>query len=427
MRQISALREDWHVKQIERTPDIVALCREAAAPGACWLTASMPAQVHDVLFAHGRIPDPHNSMNAAACAWVGEQDWAYACSFRTPPAGDGPIFLRFNGLDTLATVYLNGHEAARYDNMFRTFELDARPYLAPAGEANTLLIHFASPLRAIAAIQQPPEHVGVINRPNYLRKPTSDYHVYLGAAPHFVKIGVFDDVLLDVPDAAWLDDVWVRTMLAPDRASATVRVSVSTRGAAEQIRWVLADPGGARVAGGVAAPGAAIEIGVEQPQLWWPHTYGPSPLYTLTVQAFACGRACDECVRRVGLRDVRLELEDPATGEARFRFIVNGRPVYLQGGLWAPVEGMTHCWPAERAARLIDLALMARMDTFRVWGGANVFGDSFYDACDEKGILIWQDFMFDYGASPDDDPPTSPTCAPRWRAWCAGCATTPPC
>jgi hypothetical protein len=65
-RQIT-LSDGWLVKQLDTDkPDVAALARESASPDKSWLTARMPAQVHDVLLAHGLIPDPHVGTNAAA-------------------------------------------------------------------------------------------------------------------------------------------------------------------------------------------------------------------------------------------------------------------------------------------------------------------------------------------------------------------------
>ena len=108
MRTRQLLNDAWHIKQLpELMPDVAGLSRAAAAPDDTWLTARMPAQVHDVLLAHGRIADPRVGRNAAAAAWVGEHNWAYTCTFVTPTA-HGPILLHFGGLDTLATAYVNG-------------------------------------------------------------------------------------------------------------------------------------------------------------------------------------------------------------------------------------------------------------------------------------------------------------------------------
>ncbi len=100
-RTITALSENWHIKQLESDkPDVAELSRSISSPDTTWLSARMPAQVHDVLLEHGKISDPHVGKNAAESAWVGEKDWAYACVFKSPAKSEGPVFLRFEGLDT---------------------------------------------------------------------------------------------------------------------------------------------------------------------------------------------------------------------------------------------------------------------------------------------------------------------------------------
>ena len=116
------------------------------------------------------------------------------------------------------------------------------------------------------------------------------------------------------------------------------------------------------------------------------------------------GEPCDERLLWVGLREVRLVHQDPATLAPAFRFLVNGVPVYLQGAVWAPAEGLAHSPAPERSARLLDLAHRAHLNALRVWGEGGVPDEAFYDACDRRGILVWQDLPFGAGPYPEDDP-----------------------
>src|SRR3954447_14550778 len=133
----------------------------------------MPAQVHDSLLAHGRIADPHVGRNAAACAWVGDRDWAYVCRFPTPEKAAETAFLRFEGLDTLPDAYLNGQHLGHFENMFRAYVVDVTRRLAPAGRENVLVIVFASPLRFMKAASLPPDDPAAA-RHKSLRKCHSD-------------------------------------------------------------------------------------------------------------------------------------------------------------------------------------------------------------------------------------------------------------
>ena len=170
-----ALNRGWHVKQLTGVEHgVAALTRQAVAPDARWLAARMPAQVHDVLLEHGKIADPRIGKNAAECAWVSEQDWAYACTFPSPASRGGPIFLCFDGLDTLADAYLNGWPIGSFDNMYRSYRVDVTKQLAAEDGSNTLLIIFRSPLRFVEGVDVPEDLKGV-SPAHFLRKCHSDF------------------------------------------------------------------------------------------------------------------------------------------------------------------------------------------------------------------------------------------------------------
>ncbi len=397
-RKRVVLRDGWCVKQLETNrPGIDDLTRTLGNPDEGWMNAVMPAQVHDVLLAHDRIADPRVGRNAAACAWVGEKDWAYACRFATPEGITGPAFMRFKGLDTLADAYLNGAAIGHFQNMFREYPVEVADHLAPAGGQNTLLIIFSSPLRFARAAKLPADDSGAAKHKS-LRKTHCDFGSYIGARPHSVKVGVYRDVVLDVPDHAWIEDVCVRPYLSSDLGSANVHVRVETAGDEASLRWILIGPSGREVDCGhhVTSGEANFEIPVLDPQLWWPRMQGPQNLYTLDVNLHGGGRVLDERRTVFGIREVKPVLSDPDTGEKRFRFDINGRPVFLRGGNWVPVEGATHVWQPQRALQLLDLAEHANMNILRIWGEGELPPPSFYEECDRRGLCLWQDFMFGY-------------------------------
>ena len=400
------LTDNWHIRQLDSDQvDIAALAREAMRGDGDWLSATMPAQVHDVLLAHGKISDPHIGKNAAESAWVGEKDWAYACRFTSPTFNDGGVLLHFDGLDTLAKAYLNGRFIGAFDNMYRRHVVDVADRLAPAGSDNMLLIVFSSPLQYLREVKPLPQHKNM-PRHKYLRKCHSDFGSYLGARPNSVKVGVFADVWLDMPGRSWIDDVWVRSKIADDFKSATLLVQCRTKGADAMLEWKLRDPSGSQIEQGrskAAAGKTDLKIEVEEPELWWPGTHGTPSLYKLEVALTDDGQTLDARWVNVGIRKVQPVLKDPETGENRFRFDINGKAIFLRGACLAPVEGMTHCWTPERAGKLLDLMEHGRMNVMRIWGEGLIGPQKFYDECDRRGILVWQDFMFGYGMHPAGD------------------------
>ncbi len=407
------LKEGWHIKQMDAdNPDVRLLTEEASSPGRGWLPASMPAQVHDILLEHKLIPDPHFGKNAAQSAWVGEKDWVYACIFPSPEKTVRTAFLRFGGLDTLAAVYLNGVRIGRFDDMFMEHSAEVSGYLSERGKSNVLLIIFYSPLRYLEELSVPEAYQG-LPKYKFLRKCHSDFGSYLGARPHSVKTGIFRDVILDIPARSWLEDVWVRSSLSEDLMQAEVTFEVEIAGERAQLEWTLLDPADKRISRGTVPASAGRSVfhtTVPEPMLWWPWTHGSPNLYRLQVQLVQDNEVVDSRSIAFGIRDVKPVFSDPETGEKRFRFDINGRPVFLQGANWVPPEGMSHCWPQERASRLLELAVLGRMNILRVWAEGHVPPQEFYEECDRRGILIWQDFMFGYGEHPGGNPEFDRAC-----------------
>ncbi|MCY2996034.1 MAG: hypothetical protein NTY19_50525 [Planctomycetota bacterium] len=212
-----------------------------------------------------------------------------------------------------------------------------------------------------------------------------------------MKAGVYRDVLLDSPGPSWIDDVCIRTDLAPDYRSATVRVHIAAAGGRSTAQWTLTDPTGREIAKGttdVPSTGADIAIPLQDAKFWWPRMHGEANLYGLDIAVGSGEHILDHRHIPFGLREIKPVLLDPATGEKRFRFDINGRPIFLRGGDWAPLEGLTNVWQPDRAKQLLDLAEHGNMNVIRVWGEGVLPVDSFYEECDRRGILVWQDFMF---------------------------------
>ena len=206
-RRRMVLKECWYVKQLETNRPVTGELSEGLGNAANgWMRATMPAQVHDMLLAKGVIPDPHVGRNAVVSAWVGEKDWVYACRFPTPDGIAGPVFLRFEGLDALADAYLNGVAIGHFENMFREYAVEVRDLLASPGEQNILVIVFSSPLQFMRAAKLPPDDPNSAEHKS-LRKSHCDFGAYIGARPHSVKVGIYRDVVLDLPGRVWIEDV----------------------------------------------------------------------------------------------------------------------------------------------------------------------------------------------------------------------------
>lgn len=377
-----------------------------------WQPATVPGCVHTDLLANGMIPDPFYRDNELQVMWVGEADWVYRRSFTVTAdfLAHEQVLLRCEGLDTLATIWLNGQEVGHTNNAFRTWEFDGRPFLHPGD--NEIEIRFASAVNAAAAkLNERYIHgwgFGVDKLPggNYLRKSQCNFGWDWG--PKLVTCGVWQDIALVGFNTARLADVYLaQDHTQPGQVGVSCRVE-ATETQAGLTAHVTIHHNGAEVAAQTIAlenGSGTAEFTITNPQLWWPNGMGKQPLYTVAVVLRdGAERPLDQWQRRIGLRTLRLIRQPDEWGES-FHFACNGVPFFAKGANWIPADVFVTRLTGEKYGRLLQAAAAAHMNMLRVWGGGLYEQPAFYDGCDELGICVWQDFLFGCATYPtfDDD------------------------
>jgi beta-mannosidase len=183
---------------------------------------------------------------------------------------------------------------------------------------------------------------------------------------------------------------------------------VQHTGSADAVLLRLHDPAGQLLAEHtqpLAASGATSHtFDVPHPALWWPHGLGAQPRYHVSAELLRSGTVADTRALHIGVRSIRLD-QGPVAGErgSAFTFVVNGRPMFISGANWIPADNFLPRIDAARYRAWVQRALHANFSMLRVWGGGIYEDDAFYDACDELGVLVWQDFGFGCGLYPADD------------------------
>lgn len=136
------------------------------------------------------------------------------------------------------------------------------------------------------------------------------------------------------------------------------------------------------------------EFLIENPKLWWPNGYGEQPLYEVSVCLLDDkGTVLEEEKKTVGLRTMEISREKDQWGR-EFAFVVNGLKIFAMGGDYIPEDCVYSHITKERQEYLLDSACRAHFNCIRVWGGGYYPSDDFYEMCDRKGIIVWQDLMF---------------------------------
>ena len=353
--------------------------------------ATVPGSVYHDLLSAGKIPDPFYRDNETEALKLMEHEFHYSRSFQADGAllDSQSVLLRCEGLDTLATIYVNGTVAGLADNMHRTWEFDVKALLRE-GE-NTIAVHFASPTKFIRESYDVSPADGssdaMVGFPN-LRK----CHCMFGWdwGPRLPDAGIWRDIELIGVDAARIRDVLVEQFHEDGKVS--LKISTHVTKLAEipyEVKVSVTAPDGSVLRG----EGEVCEIEVPNPQLWWPAGYGAQPLYTVEVELFAGAAALDSWKKRIGLRTMTVSRVKSENGES-FSHCVNGVDIFAMGMDYIPEDNLLPRVTPERTRRLLEDARAANCNLLRVWGGGYYPDDWFYDACDELGLLVWQDFMF---------------------------------
>lgn len=387
------IAEGWSVRANagpSRVPD-------AAIP------AVVPGVVHLDLLRAGLIPDPYLDDNESALTWIGLVDWTYETTFEVEEGERDADrhALVFEGLDTVATVTVNGRKVAEVANQHRSYRLDVTDIVVEG--ANTLVVSFRSPVRYADAQSV---SIGARPRPyaspfNALRKSACSFGWDWGIATY--TSGIWREVRLESWSSARL--ATVRVHAAPDGADGVVRVGVDLeRSAAETLELTVEVSGEMRSLS--VAPtdtSAEIEVRVSDVERWWPAGHGAQPLYDVAVSLENDGELLDSATRRVGFRELRWETAPDDAGSP-FTLVVNDRPIYVKGVNWIPDDAFPSRIDRGRYRARLEQAKAANLNLVRVWGGGIYESEDFYDVADELGLLVWQDFLFACAAYSEEEP-----------------------
>ena len=406
---MGVLIRDWVVRDFapgEGRPETVA--REGAEG---WTPIQAPGDLYAALVAAGRIEHPFEGLAEAASAWVRDREWWWCAQFDARVRSPGQrVYLVFEGLDTFATIWVNGAYLGATDNMFAPLRLDVTRALADSG-VNQVLIRFDPPSLRLAdkhmdtwpIIADPIQQ----SKRNFVRK--AQFGWGWDWAPSLPTVGVWRDVHLEHRRGARLAEVRFQTLSLGDPAR--VRVSVAVDAwieASLDVQITLNDANGilsARAAMVSGRSGVAAELEISGPRLWWTPELGEAHLYELTVELWSNGELLDLSRQQVGIRTVVLD-QSPDPGEpgcTHFRFLLNGAALFARGANWAPANSMLGTVTRDQLTDLLQRAQAANMNMVRVWGGGVYEHDDFYAACDRLGLLVWQDFMFACAPYPEGD------------------------
>ena len=375
-----------------------------------YIPAFVPGDLYTDLLKNNKIKEPYYRDNELEALKLSENEYEYVTVFVAGPEETEKerVLLRFEGIDTLADLYLNGTHLGFVNNMHRVWEYDVK-HLVKNGE-NTLKAEFHSPteyIREKYAMKRLDGTSDAMRGFPYLRKA----HCMFGWdwGPRLPGAGLWRPVYLIAYDTVRIDSTYIRQKHTGGTVELTTEVTLET---AEGNRFVYgaepslllkAEPGVADFSvkaevigpdGTVVAEGdGKTPILIPNPKLWWPAGFGEQPLYTVRVTVADRGTVSDTWERRIGLRTMSVTTAKDEYGE-KFAHVVNGVEIFAMGGDYIPEDNLLARTNPERTRKLLEDAKLANFNSIRVWGGGYYPEDWFYDVCDELGLMVWQDFMF---------------------------------
>ncbi len=370
-----------------------------------WYQTQLPNTVLNSLFENGLVEDPFVRNNEAHLQWLENNDWIFQKKFDATinMLSAKHVDLVLNGLDTYADVYLNDALVIKGNNMFRTWKADVRNFILPKG--NVLKIYFTSPIskektavnNAYTDLPAIPDNTRIFTR-------KAGFHYGWDWGPRFVTCGLTSAKIQTWDDMKVTDVFLKQVKLTTDTAIIDAQITIES---------VLETPVNVDIQFGnstfstkiplsVGSNIVHVPINISSPRLWWTHNLGTPYLYDVKIKVHTEGGQSDEKVMKHGLRTIELVQEKDAIGES-FYFRLNGVPVFAKGSNMIPLHFFEERVKIADISRIIDAAIGANMNMLRIWGGGIYQPNAFYEACDEKGLLIWQDFMYACAMYPGDE------------------------
>ncbi|MBQ5973964.1 MAG: hypothetical protein IJL69_07155, partial [Oscillospiraceae bacterium] len=330
------------------------------------------------------IEHPYFGMNSLKCEWIENKWWLYRTAFSRPELSGEAFKLVFRGIDYDAAVYLNGVFLGEHRGMF-----------APAVFDVTELFRTSERFELLVILKGAPDEMGQIGYTSRTFTQKSRFGYKWDFGTRLVNLGLWQGVELVAEPAFVLEDVSVSSDLTGGGAG-RILVSAAVRGNVPGRK-----PGRAEVTASLdgtvvcrrtvdVSNGLRAELAIPSPALWWPNGMGAQPLYQVSVTLDECdGFSC-----RQGIRSLRFLQNDGAPdGAFPYTVAVNGRRIHVCGVNLTPLDHIYGDVPAEQYRYTLRAAAAMNVNLVRVWGGGLIETETFYDLCDELGLLVWQEFI----------------------------------
>ena len=369
-----------------------------------WLPAGTHGSVQEKLIERGELPDPYFGKNENLFAWIEDHKWIFRSTLElsNEQLSEKSIELQFPGIDTYAAIYVNDSLIGFTDNAFHPFQFDIKKYVHIG--KNELEVIFTPPVLMhqqryeTERFHYPaPNDVHQIAIASLTRKP--QYQFGWDWALRMNTIGFLKPVKVTALSHPQVANVQITTdKLLNDRAIVSFTLFFQSK-TTEELTWTSNLFGTLKIPKGVLSF-KRTEI-IENPDLWWPRGQGKAFLYNDSWKLTANEQEIWSVQKRFGVRTTQLIQEKDQWGTS-YVLKVNDRPVFCKGGDYIPQDMFPARVTDQMLQEMVQQMVKANFNMVRVWGGGYYPEEAFFNACDENGIMVWQDFMFACAMYPGD-------------------------
>ncbi len=371
-----------------------------------WIPANVPGAVQlDIARAENYAP-LYYAEHWKDYIWMEDYYYTYRTSFKKPKLMIGEkLYFISKGIDYQFEIYVNEEKIHEQEGMFTPVNLDLTSLLK---ENNTLII------KVFPAPKLHPKPIDRSQASHSVKPAVSygwDWH------PRLLPLGIWDVTWLEIQPAAFINDFHVNYQLNNELSKAAITLEVSGRSLkGNHYKWNLKDKNGitaAKAEGSIETDNFQQTASLDHPSLWWPHDQGETYLYDSEFQLYnSSGKIIQTHTSKIGFRQIRLVMNTGAwsepSGFPKTRSVppiqveINNRKIFCKGSNWVNPEIFPGIITRERYHQLLTLAKEANFNILRIWGGGIVNKESFFELCDEMGILVWQEFPLACNNYPDD-------------------------
>ena len=359
-----------------------------------WVNAEVPGAVQLDWAKAKNYSDYHFSDNYKNFAWMEDKYWIYRTKFNIDEIErDNKCYFVSMGIDYEFEIFLNDHKLHYQEGMYSCVEIDLTDCL---NESNDLYIKIWP---------VPKTHVDPVDHNQVAQscKPAAsygwDWH------PRLIPLGIWDETFLEIRNNSHISDLNSIYNITDELNSVNYNVLLSTvNSIGFDYSVKLTSPSGKEIISRekVKYDVEEINVNIDDPELWYPIGYGDQNLYSLEIELQNEEKKIDYVQKRIGFRRVKLVMNEGAWDEPEgfpktrsvppIQLEINGIKIFCKGSNWVMPEIFYGTITDYRYQELIDLAIGCNFNILRMWGGAIVNKEAFFDYCDERGLLVWQEF-----------------------------------